>query len=135
MKIAVHHGSLEREIRGKVEEKMSKGEIDCVVATSSLDLGIDWAKIDLVIQVGAPKGVSRLLQRIGRSNHTLNKPSKALLVPGNRFEYLECLAAIEAIKENIIDGDNLKSGSLDVLAQHILGVACSNPFDLSLIHI
>ena len=129
MKIAVHHGSLEREIRRKVEQKMSKGEIDCVVATSSLDLGIDWAKIDLVIQVGAPKGVSRLLQRIGRSNHTLNKPSKALLVPGNRFEYLECLAAIEAIKENIIDGDNLKSGSLDVLAQHILGVACSNPFD------
>ena len=129
LKIAVHHGSLEREIRRKVEQKMSKGEIDCVVATSSLDLGIDWAKIDLVIQVGAPKGVSRLLQRIGRSNHTLNKPSKALLVPGNRFEYLECLAAIEAIKENIIDGDNLKSGSLDVLAQHILGVACSNPFD------
>ena len=91
LRIAIHHGSLEKEIRRKVESLMSSGKIDCVVATSSLDLGIDWAKIDLVIQVGAPKGVSRLLQRIGRSNHTLNKPSKALLVPGNRFEYLECL--------------------------------------------
>ena len=72
---------------------MASGELDCVVATSSLDLGLDWANVDLVIQVGAPKGVSRLLQRIGRSNHRLDEPSRAILVPTNKFEYLECLAA------------------------------------------
>ena len=68
-----------------------------MVATSSLDLGIDWGAVDLVIQVGAPKGASRLIQRIGRANHRLDEPSRALLVPANRFEVLECRAAIEAI--------------------------------------
>ena len=93
-KIAIHHGSLDLELRKKVETKMSQGILDCVVATSSLDLGIDWAEIDLVIQIGAPKGLNRLIQRIGRSNHRYNQPSKAFLVPTNRFEYLECFAAI-----------------------------------------
>ena len=128
-KIAIHHGSLEKEIRRKVENLMSIGELDCVVATSSLDLGIDWGRVDLVIQIGSPKGISRFLQRIGRSNHRFNEPSKALLVPANRFEYLECVSAINAIENNIIDGDIDKIGSTDVLAQHILAVACSNPFD------
>lgn len=129
LKIALHHGSLERELRRKVEAKMASGELDCVVATSSLDLGLDWAEVDLVVQIGAPKGVSRLLQRIGRSNHRLNEPSKALLVPTNRFEFLECIAAVDAISHRELDGISAKTGSLDVLAQHIFGRACSGPFD------
>jgi ATP-dependent Lhr-like helicase len=129
LKIALHHGSLERELRRKVESMMSEGKLDCVVATSSLDLGLDWAEVDLVIQIGAPKGISRLLQRIGRSNHRLNEPSKALLVPTNRFEYLECLAAKAGIEHGEIDGVYPKKGGLDVLAQHIFGTACAGPFD------
>lgn len=129
LKIALHHGSLERDLRRKVEGMMASGVLDCVVATSSLDLGLDWAEVDLVVQIGAPKGISRLLQRIGRSNHRLNEPSKALLVPTNRFEYLECLAAKAGIAHNEIDGVVPKTGGLDVLAQHILGTACSGPFN------
>lgn len=129
LKIALHHGSLDRELRRKVEDHMAHGRLDCVVATSSLDLGIDWATVDLVVQIGAPKGVSRLLQRIGRSNHRLNETSRALLVPSNRFEYLECQAAIEAIHDRELDGVAARRGGLDVLAQHILGMACSAPID------
>ncbi|OYQ33825.1 DNA ligase-associated DEXH box helicase [Niveispirillum lacus] len=126
--IALHHGSLAVEQRRKVEAAMAAGKLRAVVATSSLDLGIDWADIDLVVQVGAPKGVSRLLQRIGRANHRLDEASTALLVPGNRFEVLECEAAVAAIKAGTLDGDRLRPGALDVLAQHITGVACSGPF-------
>lgn len=129
LRIALHHGSLEKELRRKVEAKMAAGELDCVVATSSLDLGLDWSNVDLVVQIGAPKGVSRLLQRIGRSNHRLNEPSRAILVPANRLEYLECLAATEAIAEGDLDGVKPRDGGLDVLAQHITGVACSGPFN------
>ncbi|MFM2045850.1 MAG: hypothetical protein RLY86_4426 [Pseudomonadota bacterium] len=126
--IALHHGSLAVEQRRKVEAAMAKGALRAVVATSSLDLGIDWAAVDLVVQVGAPKGVSRLLQRIGRANHRLDEPSRALLVPANRFEVLECEAAVEAIADHTLDGDRPKPGALDVLAQHIAGTACSTPF-------
>jgi ATP-dependent Lhr-like helicase len=129
LRIAVHHGSLERELRRKVESRMAAGGLDCVVATSSLDLGLDWADVDLVIQVGAPKGVSRLLQRVGRANHRLNEPSRAILVPTNRFEYLECVAAQTEIAGNRLDGAAFRRGGFDVLAQHVFGVACSGPFD------
>ena len=128
LRIAVHHGSLERELRRKVEAMMAAGGLDCVVATSSLDLGLDWADVDLVIQVGAPKGVSRLLQRVGRANHRLDEPSRAVLVPTNRFEYLECVAAQAEIAANRLDGAAFRRGGFDVLAQHIFGVACSGPF-------
>ena len=127
--IALHHGSLAREQRRKVEAAMSAGRLRVVVATSSLDLGIDWADVDLVVQVGAPKGVSRLLQRIGRSNHRLDEPSRALLVPANRFEVLECRAAIDGVRDMTLDGDPPAPGGLDVLAQHIMGTACAGPFD------
>lgn len=127
--IALHHGSLAAEQRRKVEAIMARGGLRAVVATSSLDLGIDWAAVDLVIQVGAPKGASRLLQRIGRANHRLDKPSRAILVPANRFETLECQAAIDAIREMTLDGEEPGPGGLDVLAQHMLGMACSAPFD------
>ncbi|UUX52278.1 ligase-associated DNA damage response DEXH box helicase [Nisaea acidiphila] len=126
--IALHHGSLSAEQRRKVEAVMANGGLRAVVATSSLDLGIDWAAVDLVIQVGAPKGSSRLLQRIGRANHRLDQPSRAILIPANRFEVLECQAAIDAVKEMTLDGELPSGGSLDVLAQHILGTACSGPF-------
>ena len=127
--IALHHGSLDVGQRRKVESAMARGELRAVVATSSLDLGIDWAAVDLVVQVGAPKGVSRLLQRLGRANHRLDQPSKALLVPANRFEVLECRAAIDGVRARSLDGDPARPGGLDVLAQHILGRACCGPFD------
>jgi ATP-dependent Lhr-like helicase len=127
--IALHHGSLAPEQRRKVEAAMARGGLRAVVATSSLDLGVDWAAVDLVVQVGAPKGASRLIQRIGRANHRLDEPSRALLVPANRFEVLECRAALEAVRENTLDGEPPHPGGLDVLAQHLLGMACAAPFD------
>ncbi|WP_299397320.1 ligase-associated DNA damage response DEXH box helicase [Pelagibius sp.] len=126
--IALHHGSLAVEQRRKVEAAMAAGKLRAVVATSSLDLGIDWAAVDLVVQVGAPKGSARLLQRIGRANHQLDQPSRALLVPANRFEVLECRAALEAVAARSLDGDPPRPGGLDVLSQHILGTACAGPF-------
>ena len=127
--IALHHGSLDVAQRRKVEDAMGKGRLRAVVCTSSLDLGIDWGDIDLVINVGAPKGSSRLLQRIGRANHRLDEPSRGILVPANRFEVLECEAAIEAVAELAQDTPPLRTGALDVLAQHVLGAACGEPFD------
>jgi ATP-dependent Lhr-like helicase len=128
--IALHHGSLAAEQRRRVEAAMARGELKAVVCTSTLDLGIDWGDVDLVIQLAAPKGAARMVQRIGRANHRLDEPSKALFVPANRFEVLECQAAIEAIAENALDGDPPRTGALDVLAQHVMGCACSEPFDL-----
>jgi ATP-dependent Lhr-like helicase len=126
--IALHHGSLTVEQRRKVEAAMAAGKLRAVVATASLDLGIDWGAVDQVIQVGAPKGVARLLQRVGRANHRMDEPSRAALVPANRFEVIECRAAIEAVAEGEVDGDPPRPGGLDVLAQHILAMACHAPF-------
>jgi ATP-dependent Lhr-like helicase len=126
--IALHHGSLDVAQRRKVEAAMAQGRLRAVVCTSSLDLGIDWGDVDLVVNVGAPKGASRLTQRIGRANHRLDEPSQAVLVPANRFEVLECRAAIDAIAENAQDTPPLRTGALDVLAQHVLGTACGAPF-------
>lgn len=129
LRIALHHGSLDFAQRKKVEAAMAAGQLDAVVATSTLDLGIDWGDVDLVVNVGAPKGSSRLLQRIGRANHRLDEPSRALLVPGNRFEVLECRAALDAARAGVQDVALSRSGALDVLAQHVLGMACQAPFD------
>ncbi len=126
--IALHHGSLDLTQRKNVEAAMASGKIRAVVATSTLDLGIDWGDVDLVVHIGAPKGASRLLQRIGRSNHRLDEPSKALLVPGNRFEVLECRAALQAAEAGAQDTTLSRPGALDVLAQHVLGMACQAPF-------
>ncbi len=132
--IGIHHGSLSREARQKVEGAMARGELRALVCTASLDLGVDWGDIDLVVQMGAPKGSSRLLQRIGRANHRLEQPSKALIVPGNRFEYLEAIAAREAIAEGRRDGEEFRPGSLDVLAQHVMACACAGPLSETLLH-
>jgi ATP-dependent Lhr-like helicase len=126
--IGIHHGSLSTEARRKVEEAMARGELRALVCTASLDLGIDWGDIDLVVQMGAPKGSSRLLQRIGRAGHRLDVPSRAVLVPGNRFEFLEAIAAKEAVDEGQRDGEAFRPGSLDVLAQHVMACACAGPF-------
>jgi len=128
--IALHHGSLAAEQRRKVEAAMARGTLRAVVCTSTLDLGVDWGDVDLVIQLASPKGASRMVQRIGRANHRLDEPSHALFVPANRFEMLECQAAREAIAENALDSEPERTGALDVLAQHIMGLACSEPFDL-----
>ncbi|GAB1478290.1 ligase-associated DNA damage response DEXH box helicase [Paracoccaceae bacterium] len=127
--IGIHHGSLSREQRERVELAMTEGKLRAVVCTGSLDLGIDWGDVDLVIQVGAPKNVKRLVQRIGRANHRYNAPSKALLVPANRFEVVECLAALQAVKAHALDGEPRGPGPRDVLCQHILATASSGPFD------
>ncbi|MEL6422431.1 MAG: DEAD/DEAH box helicase, partial [Pseudomonadota bacterium] len=126
--IALHHGSLDVGQRRKVEAAMVAGTLKAVVCTSTLDLGIDWGDVDLVINVGAPKGASRLLQRIGRANHRLNEPSRALLVPANRFEVMECRAALDAAQAGAQDTQIMRSGALDVLAQHLTGMACAGPF-------
>jgi len=146
--IALHHGSLDVAQRRKVEAAMAEGRLRAVVCTSSLDLGVDWGDVDLVINVGAPKGASRLLQRIGRANHRMDEPSKGVLVPANRFEVLECRAALGAVADKAQDtpparshlgftrdgplnaqvGDSRLVVALDVLAQHVLGSACGEPF-------
>jgi ATP-dependent Lhr-like helicase len=127
--IGIHHGSLDRQQREKVEAAMVRGDLRAIVCTGSLDLGIDWGDVDLVIQIGAPKNVKRLVQRIGRANHRYNAPSKALLVPANRFEVVECVAALEAVKAHDLDGEWRGRGPRDVLCQHILIAACSGPIE------
>lgn len=126
--IGIHHGSLSKEARRKVEGAMARGELRALVCTASLDLGVDWGDIDMVVQMGAPKGSSRLLQRIGRANHRLDQPSRALLVPGNRFEFLEAMAARDAVNDGQRDGEDFRPGGLDVLAQHVMAMACAGPF-------
>ncbi len=127
--IGIHHGSLSKEARRKAESAMAAGKLRALVATASLDLGVDWGDIDCVVQMGAPKGSSRLLQRIGRANHRLDQPSRALLVPGNRFEFLEAQAAKDAVDAGQRDGEDFRPGGLDVLAQHVMACACAAPFD------
>ncbi|MCF3642227.1 ligase-associated DNA damage response DEXH box helicase [Rhizobium sp. TRM95111] len=127
--IALHHGSLDVGQRRRVEAAMAENRLRAVVATSTLDLGIDWGDVDLVIHVGAPKGASRLAQRIGRANHRMDEPSRAILVPANRFEAMECQAALDANYLGAQDTPPVGHGALDVLAQHVLGMACAEPFD------
>ena len=126
--IALHHGSLDVGQRRRVEKAMESNSLRAIVATSTLDLGIDWGDVDLVVHVGAPKGASRLAQRIGRSNHRMDEPSRAILVPSNRFEVLECRAALDANYLGAQDTPPLLDGALDVLSQHVLGGACGAPF-------
>lgn len=125
--IGIYHSSLTKDKRLKTLAMMAEGKLRALVATSALELGIDWGDVDVVIQVGAPKGVSRLLQRIGRSNHKVDQPSKAWLVPANRFELLECRAAMDAIAEGRLDGELPGAGSEDVVIQFIMNAACSAP--------
>lgn len=127
--IGIHHGSLSLEARTRVENAMAEGTLRAVVCTGTLDLGIDWGDVDLVIQIGTPKNVKRLVQRIGRSNHRYDTPSRALVLPANQFEVIECKVALEAVRDDDLDGEPRADGPLEVLCQHILIAACSGPFD------
>ena len=126
--IGLYHGSLSRERRQRTEASIAAGNIRAVVSTSALEMGIDWGDVDLVLQIGAPKGVSRLLQRIGRSNHRLDEPSNAILVPCNPLEAVECAVAINAIKAGKRDGDAFTQGAMDVAVQYIVNRACAGKF-------
>src|SRR4029079_17670975 len=110
--IALHHGSLDVAQLRRVEGAMAEGKLRAVVCTSPLGLGVGWGGVDLGIQRGAPKGASRLLQRIGRANHRMDESSKGVLVPANRFEVLECRAALDAIAEDAQDTPPLRVGAL-----------------------
>jgi ATP-dependent helicase Lhr and Lhr-like helicase len=132
--IALHHGSLDVAQRRRVEDAMTAGKLKAVVCTATLDLGIDWGDVDLVVNVGAPKGASRIMQRIGRSNHRMDEPSKAYLVPANRFEMLECRAALDAVHAAAQDTPDARTGALDVLCQHVLGMACAEPFEMTALY-
>ncbi len=127
--IALHHGSLAPEQRRRVEAAVARGDLRAVVCTSTLDLGIDWGGVDLVVQLAAPKGSARLIQRIGRANHRLDQASRALLTPAHRFEVLECEAAHAAVLAGELDDARPRDGALDMLAQHMMGRACASPFD------
>lgn len=132
--IAIHHGSLDAAQRRKVEAAMTAGRLKAVVCTATLDMGIDWGDVDLVVNLGAPKGASRIMQRIGRANHRMDEPSRAYLVPTNRFEILECTAALDAVHEAAQDTPDPRRGGLDVLAQHVLGMACADPFSMEALY-
>lgn len=126
--IALHHGSLDRALREKVEGRLKSGELRCVVCTSSLDLGVDFSPVEQVIQVGSPKGVARLMQRAGRSGHRPGVPSTVLCVPAHAFELVEFAAARGAVEARDIESRPPIRLALDVLAQHVVSTACAGPF-------
>ena len=128
LKIGIYHGSLSKNIRMETEKKFKVGDINCVVSTSSLEMGIDWKNIDKIINIGAPKSVNKIIQRTGRSNHQYNSISESLLIPTNKFEYLECAALKQLIFSKKYDRILEKNGAKDVLCQHLLLISCHSSF-------
>ncbi len=126
--IALHHGSLDVAQRRKVEAAMAAGRLRAVVCTSSLDLGVDWGDVDLVINVGAPKGASRLTQRIGRANHRMDEPSRACWCRPTASRCWNAAPRSTPLPRMRRIRRRLRTGALDVLAQHVLGCACGEPF-------
>ena len=116
----LHHGSLDRKLREEAEAQVKSGRAKIAVATSSLDLGVDFPPVDLVIQVGSPKGIARLLQRLGRSGHVPGETSRMLCVPTNSFELFEYSAARRALSSRSVEARPPLLLSLDVLVQHII---------------
>jgi ATP-dependent Lhr-like helicase len=127
--IALHHGSLDRGLRERVEAMIADGRLRCVVATSSLDLGVDFSPVDQVIQIGSPKGVARLLQRAGRSGHRPGVASRILCVPTHAFELVEIAAARRKALAGEVEARTPLAGALDVLAQHIVTRALGSTRD------
>lgn len=126
--VAIHHGSLDRKLRARVEEMLSEGKLKCVVCTSSLDLGVDFAPVDQVLQVGSPKGIARLVQRAGRSGHRPGAASRVLDVPAHAFELVEFAAAREAAGRGEIESRTPIELPMDVLVQHMVTMACAGGF-------
>ncbi len=127
-RIALHHGSVDRELRAAAEEGLKRGKMKCVVATSSLDLGVDFGPVDQVFQVGSPKGSARLLQRAGRSGHAPGATGRLVCVPTHALELIESAAAREACGRGEVEAREPLTAPLDCLAQHIVTVATSGGF-------
>ena len=126
--IALHHGSLERKTREWVEEGLRTARLRCVVATSSLDLGVDFSPVDRVLQIGSPKGIARLLQRAGRSGHRPGAPSRVTCVPTHTLELIEVAAARDGMEAGAIESRYPVARPLDVLAQHVVTIAVGEGF-------
>jgi len=126
--IALHHGSLDSQVRTAVENGLKTGELRCVVCTSSLDLGVDFAPVDTVLQIGGPKGVARLLQRAGRSGHRPGRPSIIHCIPANALELVEFAAARESAEAGRLEPRLAPEAPLDVLVQHMVTVAIGGGF-------
>ncbi len=129
-----HHGSLAREQRIEVEELLKRGSIPCLVATSSLELGIDMGAVDLVIQVESPKSVAAGLQRVGRSGHRLDEPSKGRIFPKFRGDLLECAVVVGRMREGAIEETRIPRNPLDVLAQQIVAIAAQEEISVDDLH-
>jgi ATP-dependent Lhr-like helicase len=126
--LALHHGSVDRDLRSRAEEGLRRGKLKCVVATSSLDLGVDFGPVEQVLQVGSPKGIARLLQRAGRSGHAPGATGRLVCVPTHALELIECAAARAAVTDGVIEARRPLTLALDCLAQHIVTVACGGGF-------
>lgn len=126
--VAIHHGSLDKQQRQSVEDGLKSGRFRAVVATSSLDLGVDFAPVDLVMQIGSPKGVARLLQRAGRSGHSPGRVSQIVCVPTHAFELVEVAAARNAIRDGSIESRDPIDRPLDLLSQHLVTRAIGGGF-------
>ncbi|ACX72918.1 DEAD/H associated domain protein [Methanocaldococcus vulcanius M7] len=129
-KVETHHSSLSREHRLEVEEKLKKGELKCVISSTSLELGVDIGSIDLVILLGSPKSVSRALQRIGRSGHRLHEKSKGIIIPFDRDDLVENVVLAYDAKIGKIDRVYIPKNCLDVLSQHLVGMALEKVWDV-----
>ena len=126
--IALHHGSVDRELRSAAEDGLRRGRFKCVVATSSLDLGVDFGPVEQVLQIGSPKGIARLLQRAGRSGHAPGATGRLVCVPTHALELIECAAARQSVAAGVVEARRPLTGALDCLAQHLVTVACSGGF-------
>jgi ATP-dependent helicase Lhr and Lhr-like helicase len=124
-RIEVHHASLDRQIRLEVEDRLKQGKLRAVVCSTSLEMGIDIGFIDLVVMISAPKGVARAMQRIGRSGHAINEPSRAVLVAANINDLVECAVTARMIEAHRLEPVRIPANAADVLAQHIVGLAIS----------
>src|ERR671925_423951 len=129
-----HHGSLAREQRLEVEELLKKGEIPCLVATSSLELGIDMGAVDLVVQVESPKSVARGLQRVGRAGHRLGAVSKGRVFPKFRADLLESAVVVKRMKEGAIEETHIPRNALDVLGQQVVAIASQEEIEVEELH-
>lgn len=127
--LGLHHGSLSRDVREEAEAGLASGKLRAVVATSSLDLGVDFAPVDCVLQIGSPKGVARLLQRAGRSGHRPGAESRIVCVPANSLELLEFAAVRDVVATGTVESRSSLRYSMDVLCQHIISTAAAGSFD------